>query len=255
MRKIFMKNIFSALLVVASSSIISFSQNGYAIKGNIKGLHDTTVRFGNHFGDKQYVKDTTRVDKNGNFIFKGDKKLDGGIYLIVLPSNKYFEILVDKEQNFSVETDTTSKMVENLKVKGSEDNANFYKYLRFISDEQKKIEPFKKRVEKIKEDSVAAATTKKDSIKILQDRMSAVDKEVEQYKQDFIKSHPESFLATIFKAQTDPAVPETPVLPNGKKDSTFPYRYYKTHYWDNVPLSDDRLLRSPIFHNKLKYYL
>jgi thiol-disulfide isomerase/thioredoxin len=37
-------------------------------------------------------------------------------------------------------------------------------------------------------------------------------------------------------------------------DSSWQWRFYKTHYWDNVDLNDDRLLRTPIFHNKLNYY-
>ncbi|HEY4800413.1 MAG TPA: redoxin domain-containing protein, partial [Bacteroidia bacterium] len=229
---------------------ICAAQEGYVIKGKIKGIHDTVCYLGNHYGNKQYVKDTTKVDKDGNFIFKGKKKLDGGIYLIVLPSKKYFEILVDKDQHIYVETDTTTKMVEHMKVKGSEDNINFYKYLDYISEEQSKVEPLRKRFAKIKEDSLAAATTKKDSLKILQDKIAAVDKDVEKYKDDFINKHPESFLAVIFKAQKEPVVPENP----DKKDSLFAYRYYKNHYWDNIPLSDDRLLRTPIFHAKLKYY-
>jgi thiol-disulfide isomerase/thioredoxin len=49
-------------------------------------------------------------------------------------------------------------------------------------------------------------------------------------------------------------VPEAPLLSNGRKDSLFPYRYYKDHYWDNISVADDRLLRTPIFHAKLKNY-
>lgn len=241
---------FIPLLLIPYSS---FSQDGYSIKGKIKGWHDTVCYFGNHYGNKQYVKDTAKIDKDGNFVFKGDKKLDGGIYLIVFPNKVYYELLIDKEQNFYAETDT-AKMVTNMKIKGSEDNAMFYKYLNFISQKGQSKEPLIKRISKIREDSLAAATTKKDSIKILQDKINSIDKEVETYKNNFIKEYPSSFLSTIFKAQTDVAVPETPTLPNGRKDSTFPYRYFKEHYWDNIPLSDDRILRTPIFHGKLKYY-
>ena len=233
-------------------SFCSFSQAGYVIKGKIKGIHDTICRFGNHFGDKQYVKDTAKVDHEGNFVFKGNKKLDGGIYLIVPPSNKYFEILIDKEQYFSFETDTTSKFVEHMKVKGSQDNIEYYKFQKFIAEEYTKADPMRKHIAKIREDSLAAATTKKDSIKILQEKLSAIDKEVDNYKNDYMKKNPNSFLTAIFKSQTDPVVPKPPV---GNKDSLFEYHYYKAHYWDNIPLSDDRLLRTPVFHNKLKYYL
>ncbi len=245
-----------------------FSQ-GYTIKGKIKGLSDTVCYFGNHYGDKNYVKDTVRVDKEGNFVFKGKEKLPGGIYLIVPPSKKYFEILIDKEQNFSFETDTSSKMVERMEIKGSEDNILFYKYINFISEQGNKAEPMRKRMEKLKappppEGGNTGDTSAKippsggrgaDSLKILQEKITAIDKEVKKYQDNIIKEHPESFLTTILKAQKDVDVPETPILPNGRKDSLFPYFYYKNHYWDNIPLSDDRLLRSPMFHNKLKYYL
>ncbi|HLA59590.1 MAG TPA: redoxin domain-containing protein, partial [Puia sp.] len=52
----------------------------------------------------------------------------------------------------------------------------------------------------------------------------------------------------------DPVVPPAPVLANGKHDSTFAYRYYKEHYWDNISLTDDRLIRTPIFEPKLDRY-
>ena len=50
-------------------------------------------------------------------------------------------------------------------------------------------------------------------------------------------------------------VPEAPLLPSGKKDTTFAFRYYKAHFFDNIDFSDDRLLRTPIFHTKIKQYL
>ncbi len=248
-----MKQIYFAFLF-SISILPSFCQNGYVIKGKIKGLHDTVCYFGNHYGNKQYVKDTAKVDKEGNFVFKGEKKLPGGIYLIVPPSKKYFEILIDKEQNFSFETDTTSKFIENMKIKGSEDNIQYYKFQKFISDEYHKADPYRKSLSRIKADTLAVSKTKKDSADLLQKKISDIDKEVEDYKNSYMKEYPASFLTAIFKAQKEPDVPETPLLPNGKKDSLFPYRYYKDHFWDNIPLSDDRFLRTPIFHNKLKYF-
>lgn len=250
-----MKYIITTLLTISSLLIgnIASAQDGYLIKGRIKGWKDTVCYLGNHYGDKQYVKDTTRIGKNGDFIFKGKKKLPGGIYLIVLPNHKYVEVLIDKEQNFSLETDTT-KLVEDMKFKGSADNTAFYKYLNYIIEKQIEITPLRKHLAKLKEDTLAARTTKKDSIKILQDKVLSIDKSVGTFKDDFIKEHPGSFLTTIFRAQKEVSTPETPTLPSGKKDSLFPYRYFKNHFWDNIDLSDDRILRTPIFHMKLKYF-
>ena len=71
---------------------------------------------GNYYGDKQYLKDTTKVDKNGIATFSGKEKLPGGIYLIVTQAKKYFELIIDKEQFFSVETDTTD-FIKYMKIK------------------------------------------------------------------------------------------------------------------------------------------
>jgi len=37
-------------------------------------------------------------------------------------------------------------------------------------------------------------------------------------------------------------------------DSNFSFKYYRSHYWDNVDLNDDALVNNPVFHNKLKTY-
>ena len=242
--------LFTCLFLSLHFSSISQS---YSIKGKIKGWKDTVCYFGNHYGEKKYVKDTARIDKNGNFVFEGKEKLPGGIYLIVYPNKNYSEMVIDHEQNFKIEIDT-AKLMESIQFKGSEENTNFYKFQNFVAKQYKDAEPSRKALARIKADSTRSEDTKKDSLKILQKKLGEVDKSVESYQQNFIKENPNSFVSTIFKAQKEPVVPETPLLPNGKKDSTFPYRYFKDHYWDNISLTDDRLLRTPIFHNKLKFY-
>lgn len=229
------------------------AQEGYSIKGKVRGWHDTVCYLGNHYGDKQYVKDTTRIDKSGNFTFKGKEKLPGGIYIVVLPNKVYLEILIDKEQHFSLEADTAN-LISGVKFKNSEDNNLFYNYRTFLDKKFKEKDPLSKRVAKIRKDSLLTAEVKSDSTKKLQEKMIVIDREVQAYQSDFIKKHPGSFVTTILKAQTEIVVPEAPLLPNGKKDSLFPYHYYKSHYWDNLSLADDRLLRTPIFHMKLKQF-
>lgn len=229
------------------------AQEGYSIKGKVRGWHDTVCYLGNHYGDKQYVKDTTKIDKGGNFIFKGTEKLPGGIYIVVLPNKVYLEILVDKEQHFSFEADTAD-LIAGLKFKNSEDNNLFYNYRTFLDKKFKEKDPLSKHVARIRKDSLLTAEAKMDSTKKIQEQMIVIDKQVQAYQSDFIKKHPESFVATLLKAQTEIVVPEAPLLPNGKKDSLFPYHYYKNHYWDNISLADDRLLRTPIFHMKLKQF-
>jgi len=38
-------------------------------------------------------------------------------------------------------------------------------------------------------------------------------------------------------------------------DSIFPYRYYKAHFFDNIDFTDGRILRTPVYHTKIKKYV
>ncbi len=239
------KTIFLFLFAVTALSLQALA-GGYEIKVNVKGLSDSTCQLAYYFGDKQYIKDSAKADAKGNLIFKGQEDLPGGIYMIVLPGKKYFEMIVDKEQHFSLESDA-SDLVTNMKVKGSKDNEIFYDYLRWISIRGKQVEELKKELDANKSNPAKS--------KDIKDKQAAIDAEVKQYKNDIIAKHPAMLLSAIFKASTEPDVPEPPKNADGSIDSLFRYRYFRAHYFDNLNMKDDRLLRTPVFAPKIKQYV
>jgi thiol-disulfide isomerase/thioredoxin len=95
----------------------------------------------------------------------------------------------------------------------------------------------------------------KDSLKLLEKEIQKIDTQVKDYKTKYMKEHSETLLAKTFKTSQEPEIPEAPLLPNGKKDSTFLFRYYKAHYFDNFDFADDRMLRTPVFYNRMSFYL
>ena len=241
-------NKFRALILLslfASVTLQGFSgKGGYSIKVKMTGTKDTVCYLANYYGDKQYLKDTAFINKKGLFIFQGDENLQGGIYLIVTQDKNYFEFIVNKEQVLSFETNA-GNLVENMKIEGSPENTAFYDYLRLLAKKQKEI--------KVIQDSFKFAKTHADTVH-LQNRITPISKEIFNYKTDFLKKHPDYFITKVFIASKDVEVPEAPLLPDGKKDDKFQYFYYKDHYWDNVDLNDERLLFTPVFHNKLKQF-
>jgi thiol-disulfide isomerase/thioredoxin len=239
------KTIFLFVFAVTALSLQALA-GGYEIKVNVKGLSDSTCQLAYYFGDKQYIKDSAKADAKGNLIFKGQEDLPGGIYMIVLPGKKYFEMIVDKEQRFSLESDEAD-LVANMKVKGSKDNEIFYDYLRWISIRGKQVEEFKKELDANKSNPAKS--------KEIKDKQAAIDAEVKQYKNDIIAKHPAMLLTAVFKASTEPDVPEPPKNADGSIDSLFRYRYFRAHYFDNINMKDDRLLRTPVFAPKIKQYV
>ncbi len=226
-------------------SLAAEANGGYEIKVRIRGLSDTICYLGNHFGDKQYVRDTVKVDKDGWALFKGKDSLAGGIYLVVLPSKTYFEMIVN-EQKFTLETDTLD-FIKNMKITGSLENKLFNAHQQFIIDKTTRTQTLKTLIDQSKDDK-----PRSDSLKA---EINKIDKEVKDYRMQIIKEHPKTFMAQIIRAMSEPEIPEAPKDANGNiTDSTFQFRYYKAHYFDLLDFSDDRLLRTPIFYNKIKTY-
>ncbi|MFN6947249.1 MAG: thioredoxin-like domain-containing protein [Cytophagaceae bacterium] len=238
--------IFSCILFFTILQASASGKDGYKIKAKIKGVKDTVCYLAYHYGDKQYLKDTAQVDSKGNMVFEGKEALAGGIYMIVLPAKNYFEILIT-DQFFSLETDTVD-YVQNMKFTNSEENVLFYDYLRFVNKKGKEADKLRKELERLKDQEETAEA------KSIREKLIAIDNEITTYRDNYINNHPQTFLSKVFKGMKDPEIPEPPVLENGSIDSTFKFRYYKEHFFDNIDFTDDRILRSPVYHNKIKQY-
>lgn len=244
-----MNKIIPAILFICLFASTAFSQEipGYKIDIKVKNLKDTSVFLGYYFGKYQYIRDTVQLNANGEGVFETSDTVGGGIYFIVLPSKKYFEILLDRERTFYAECDT-GDVTSSLKVKGSKDNIAFAEYQKYIAEKGKEIEALMPIYNKIKDGE------NKDSIDLMTKKMQSINDEVVDYKEKFIKKYPESFLSVVFKASKEPEMAETPLKPDGTKDSLAEYQYYKTHFWDEIDLTDDRLLRTPVLNNKIDQY-
>jgi thiol-disulfide isomerase/thioredoxin len=73
---------------------------------------------------------------------------------------------------------------------------------------------------------------------------------------NLINAHPDMFLSKFLLATKEIDVPDPPKDDNGNiTDSLFQYQYYKKHFFDNFDVSDARLLRTPIYEDRINYYL
>src|SRR5688572_18223022 len=95
--------VFSLLLI----PVLGFAQNGYEIKVTFKPFKNQYVYLGHYFGKSYPIIDSALLNDKSEAVLKGNKKLNGGIYLIGYPNKAgFFEILVDEKQKFSVRADT-----------------------------------------------------------------------------------------------------------------------------------------------------
>jgi hypothetical protein len=228
------------------ASVAAQIKNGYEINVTIHGLKDSTIYLAYHFGDKQYIKDTVKLDNSGKCRISGKEALPQGIYMIVLPGRKYFEILISKTQFFSLEC-SYNDYFGSLKFSGSDENNAFVDYQKKWIVMQQEASSITKRVQANKQN--------RDSLKILTTMQRSAEEKMKLFLKSVIASNNGNLLATLVKALLPIETPEfkIPLLTLNPDSVRWirNYNYNKDHFFDNVDLTDERLLRTPILYARL----
>ncbi len=226
------------------------AQDGYKLDFHIKELKDTTIFLGHYFGESTFIKDTARTDKDGRFTFSKPARLDRGIYFLVKKKTKLFEpgFIVGDDQHFTMET-STADYFHSMKITGDEDNQLFFANMIFNAEQHKEADP----VLKILKDSTLTEDQKKEARAVY----AKIDKKVQDHQNEVIAAYPKSITAKLLKLNRRPEIPAPPKKADGSIDSTFQYRYYKKHYFDNFDLTEGALMRlpTPAYQDKLYEYL
>ena len=232
------------ILLVLPLSLFA-GQDGYVVKFKIHGLKDSICLVANYYGNGTYVTDTLEVDGKGIATFTAPADQPRGVYILVISDKVYFDFVLNNDMKFTMETDKRDPVGE-MKISGSLDNEEFYAYMRYNQEKFKRIQVLQQHLKTIENNE--------DSVKVINDQIVQLNNEIIDYKLNIARERPFSFLAMLINAMKEPVITEVPTLPNGRKDSTYAYRYFKEHYWDDMNLTDNRLIRTPVFHNKLKKY-
>ncbi len=243
-----------ATMMLVAWSMQASAKVAYKINLKLPNCKDSFVYLAHYYGKPLptiYKRDSARFDKNGNAVLmSNDSTFVGGIYMMLLSDKKtYFEFLLNPGDDMTItSTSPADKIAEGLKFKNSPENDRFLSYLGYMKDYGTRQEGFK--------NELAAAKSKSDTDAV---RKKATEdaKELIKYRNDYCAKYPKTLLSTIFKAMEVPQVPEGDhFLEDGKtKDSTFAYKYYKAHFWDDFNYQDDRLIHTPFLDGKLEEYM
>lgn len=241
------KSVFTILLFFISFFAFSQKQNSYKIVINNNSWKDTVVYLGYYHGKFQYAKDTAYFNSKGQAVFQNkNSALEPGIYFIVLPDKRHFDIIVNNEQNFTFDIDTAD-LINNTKITGSKENSLFYDY-------NKKMHALGKKLEENKMLEMASANNNSAALEGIKKENEKISDEMIKLRRDFIKNHPNTLVAKIFQISEDPPLVKNPILEDGTVDTLYAYWNFKNNYWNNFDFSNDALVRTPVFHNKLERY-
>lgn len=234
------------MLFVLQLGAQTSSNAGYNIAITLKPYKHQYVYLGYYYGKIKALADSVLLNEASSGVFKGKQRLGGGIYFIVSPRKEIlFELLLDKQQHFSIQADS-SRLPDGVKFIGSPENALFQSYSNYASVNGRTANDYLKQL--------ASAKSRPDSAAI-SDKLKAMNEKMLRYRDSISAKNPGSMLAALFRALKEPVVPPGEKHPGGKYDSLYAYQYFKAHYWDGISFTDDRLLRTPIFEPRVdKFY-
>lgn len=209
----------------------------------IKGTAGDTVFLANYYGNRLYYADTAIADGHGLSVFNSPKGYKTGVYAVVVPGPKYFEIIVN-EPEVKISSDTAD-LTGRLEVERSRENTLFHAYIRTLNEKKKEGDALRGKHDAT-QDPIARGTLKK--------QMEDLDHEVKAFQRELVDRNPDTFVARIVKMSM-PTPDERIKRPDGTIDTVATYQFYRAHFWDNTDLADERIVRTPVFQNKLEEYI
>ena len=149
------------------------------------------------------------VGNSGQAVFKGSRKLPGGIYAIVFPGKRFsIDFFVDKDQEIAVSADTNN--LQNAVIEGAKENVMFQQYQKFVSEKGSKMQ--QERM------AYNDSRTKADSV-LHEKNYNMHSMALNQYRDSVITNHPESMMSVMLKTMKEAFVLDgvTMYTPNGLK--------------------------------------
>lgn len=222
--------------------------NECKIKLEFKNTDSSFVSIAYHIGNKQYIKDTIQLDEQGNAVYSPEVKPEQGLYMLVFPDNQLFEFILPEDQHFTVAGDKNDIM-NTLVFRGSKENSAFIEYRKRWAAFQDKTREYSKMMND---------PDQRDKNNESREKIREAQEEI----LDYIKTQAGEYEGTLLSAMLYSMLPvEVPDfnIPAGvsNPDSlkwVMGYNYNKNHFWDNLDLSDPRLIRTPILQNKLETF-
>lgn len=196
-------------------------------------------------GDQNYIADTCVVVDNGRMLFEKPEPLLAGFYYVILPDFSNLQMIIDANQRFSLKT-TVGNLARTMQVTGSKENELYYKN---IADQG----PIDSQLKALTQQQRAKPKGGPD-YKALQVQIDSFIGLRKALLQSYVTDYPDALFTKFKISGQNPDLAE-PLNEDGTLNIALQTYMYRTHLWDNVDFTDDRLLRTPIINNKLTKYI
>ncbi|MCC7505914.1 MAG: redoxin domain-containing protein [Saprospiraceae bacterium] len=232
-------------LFVAIIRLHAQTADSVYIDVTMQGLAAGKAKLIGTYCDQNYLADSAVIDAGGHFVLRRNKSLPPGYYYFLLPGNKSFSFLIDRDQKFSLKGNIND-LPNSMEVNGSLNTDLLYRNFRFQSQQDPELNRVNETIRRGTPGTPEYAQAKARQDQLMADRKAHLD---ELYRQ-----FPDALFTKFKIAGQNPDWPDFK-KPNGDTDTARQVQYYRAHFWDGVDFKDERLLYTPVIGNKLRRYI
>ena len=230
----FLLSPFSFLIFLLLSLSVT-AKPGYKFTLQIDGNEDSMLLVCYYHAQTLRILDSARNNGHGRFVFEGTRELKPGLYYFTDNKGHSVDFVVYHEKpNFKFHTDQRNWNL-NMSVSGSKQNTLFFNFNRSTQRVYDEIEAARETM-----DSAAFDAYRRQQYH-----------HIDTLRLQFIEQHPEAMLSKMMMATKEPLPPPDSVTGNDR------YFYMMHHYFDNMPLDDDFIIRTPqaVFYQRVNEYI
>lgn len=230
-----MKRVLMVVLGLLLPLVPAAARTGYRFTLQIDGNGDSSMILGYYYAQHLFILDTAANNGHGRFVFEGARELPPGLYYFSDNKGRFVDFVVYGEKpNFKFRTDQRNWNL-NMTVVGSKQNTLFYNFNRATNGLYEELEAARGQL-----DSAAFAAFRTRQLR-----------RIDSLRLQLIEEHPEAMVSRMMLATKDPAAPPDSLQGNDR------YFYMMHHFFDNVPLDDDFIVRTPksVFYQRVTEYV
>jgi len=215
------------------------------MEAHIDGLTPGWAKLVGTLGDQNFLIDSANVDQLGRFMLRKSPAMPSGYYYFLLPGQKNFSFLIDKERKLVFRANAND-IGGTIQVEGSKNAQLFFETSRFQAKFDPEIKQTNELMQKTPPSDPAFAKAKSRQNEVLAERKAGLE--------TIYKQNPDLFFTKFKIAGQNPDLIDFR-KPNGTLDTVRQFNHYHDHFFDGVDFSDERLLYTPVIVNKLRRYM
>ncbi len=210
---------------------------------DVLNYQNDTLNFGSFMAGTMIIQEKIIRSEDGKFHIKYSESLPQGMYFVqMIPDKRYFEFIIDEDQNFTIYTNYNNIYGE-LKCSDSFENKLFIDCLKLVNFKRKDADKLSANIKLMRE---------KDPKQVADDqiKLNQINNQVIQEQLYLLRNNKNSLTYLFVKASQEPQ-PEEYNQADSVQIKTAAY-FVKNHYFDNIDFSDERLMRSPYPYNSIQ---